>query len=215
MGSDGLNPQYTRKICEYIFRLDTVDISVISTQRKQASKEPVTRRPVTEKVVVKSGNTKYADLLKSVKNCVNLEKVGVQVKTIRKTKDGDLLLEVRGDRQKAGVLKDAICKKMDNKVSLITSETTIHVLDVDADLTKEDVENAIRISVGNRSAHTVRVSSMRPTRDGNQAATVQVSKAAGNILVSRGKIKIGWRRRILFCMSLQGASYRFDQMPEV
>ncbi|KAK9746017.1 hypothetical protein QE152_g6510 [Popillia japonica] len=46
------------------------------------------------------------------------------------------------------------------KESLITSETTIHVLDVDADLTKEDAENTIRISVGNRSAHTVRVSSI-------------------------------------------------------
>ncbi|KAK9731587.1 hypothetical protein QE152_g13525 [Popillia japonica] len=102
-----------------------------------------------------SENTSYADLLRSVKDCVDPDRVGVQVKTIRKTREGDLLLEVRGDRQKAGALKEAISKKMENRVSLVSKDITIHVLDIDAALTKEDVEKAIGHSLGNsRSQRT-------------------------------------------------------------
>ncbi|KAK9729961.1 Zinc knuckle [Popillia japonica] len=71
-------------------------------------------------------------------------------------------------------------------------EFTLHVLDIDAALTKEEVETTIKDSVGNRDAHTIRVKSMRPSRDGNQIATVHASRTAGNALVQKGRIKIGW-----------------------
>lgn len=150
------------------------------------------RRPTIEKVIVKSGDTKYADLLKTVKEKVDLTRVGVQVKSIRKTRKGDLLLEVKGDRQDAGALKEAIHKTVDNKVSLINKETTIHVLDIGAALTKDEVESAIKMSVGNREAQSIRIKSMRPSRDGNQIATVQTSRVARNVLLKLGRVKIGW-----------------------
>ncbi|KAK9731911.1 Zinc knuckle [Popillia japonica] len=81
---------------------------------------------------------------------------------------------------------------MENRVSLVSKDITIHVLDIDAALTKEDVEKAIGHSLGNSRSHTVKVSSIRPSRDGNQIATVQVNKVAGNILIKLGKVKIGW-----------------------
>ncbi|KAK9694654.1 hypothetical protein QE152_g33384 [Popillia japonica] len=78
-------------------------------------------------------------------------------------------------------------KTVDNKVSLINKETTIHVLDIDAALTKDEVESAIKISVGNREAQSIRMKSMRPSRDGNQIATVQTSRVAGNVLLNETK----------------------------
>ncbi|KAK9729434.1 hypothetical protein QE152_g15951 [Popillia japonica] len=165
---------------------------------KQVPRRPHSQR-TTEKIVVKSGTTKYADLLKKVKDNVDLDKdnvdldkVGVHVKTIKKTRHGDLMLEVSGDRERASALKAAISKKVENKVSVINNEMTIHVLDIDAAYTKEDAEEAIRNAAKVREPQTIRVKSMRPTRDGNQIATVQASRAAGNVLLNTGRIKIGW-----------------------
>ncbi|KAK9686657.1 hypothetical protein QE152_g37029 [Popillia japonica] len=207
MVADGLDPEYMRKICEYIFAKEQVNITLISGKAKQMpskadKRRPLRegtadkRRPTTERIIVKSGNTSYADLLKTVKDKVDPDEVDIQIKTIKKTREGDLLLEVSGDKQKAGALKEAINrkieKKIENKVSLINNEFTLHVLDIDAALTREEVETTIKDSVGNRDAHTVRVKSMRPSRDGNQIATVHASRTAGNALVQKGRIKIGW-----------------------
>lgn len=192
MVADGLDPEYMRKICEYIFAKEQVNITLISGKAKQTPSNADIRRPTTERIIVKSGNTSYADLLKTVKDKVDLDEVDIQIKTIKKTREGDLLLEVSGDKQKAGALKEAINRKIENKVSLINNEFTLHVLDIDAALTKEEVETTIKDSVGNRDAHTIRVKSMRPSRDGNQIATVHASRTAGNALVQKGRIKIGW-----------------------
>lgn len=192
MVADGLDPEYMRKICEYIFAKEQVNITLISGKAKQTPSNADIRRPTTERIIVKSGNTSYADLLKTVKDKVDPDEVDIQIKTIKKTREGDLLLEVSGDKQKAGALKEAINRKIENKVSLINNEFTLHVLDIDAALTKEEVETTIKDSVGNRDAHTIRVKSMRPSRDGNQIATVHASRTAGNALVQKGRIKIGW-----------------------
>lgn len=192
MVSEGLDQQYTRKICEYALGCDQVNTTLIVTKTEQMPKEANSRRLATEKMIVKNNSTTYADLLKTVKDKVDLTKVGVQVKTIKKTREGDLLLEVRGDRQKADALREAINIKTGNKVSLINNETIIHVLDIDAALTKEEVERTIRDSLDSRGAQTIRVTSMRPSRDGNQIATVRTSRATGSILMKKGRIKIGW-----------------------
>ncbi|KAK9674841.1 hypothetical protein QE152_g40816, partial [Popillia japonica] len=132
----------------------------------------VHKQGTTQKLVVRSGTTKYADLLKTVKDKVDLDRVGVHVKTIRKTRHGDLMLEVSGDREKSGALKAIISKKVENKISLINNEITIHVLDINGVYTK--------------------VKSIRPTRGGDQIATVQASRVAGHALLNAGRIKIGW-----------------------
>ncbi|KAK9693458.1 hypothetical protein QE152_g34169 [Popillia japonica] len=150
-----------RKICEYIFAKEQVNITLISGKAKQTPSNADKRRPTTERIIVKSGNTSYADLLKTVKDKVDPDEVDIQIKTIKKTREGDLLLEVSGDKQKAGALKEAINRKIENKVSLINNEFTLHVLDIDAALTKEEVETTIKDSVGNRDAHTIRVKSRK------------------------------------------------------
>ncbi|KAK9731464.1 hypothetical protein QE152_g13650 [Popillia japonica] len=161
-----LNLGHIRKICEYVFGRQQIAVTLITltNNAKQVPRRPHNQR-TTEKIVVKSGSTKYADLLKTVKDNVDLDRVGVHVKTIRKTRQGDLMLEVSGDRDKASALKAAIRKKVDNKVSVLNNEMTIHALDIDAVYTKEDAEDAIRNAAKIRDPQTIRVKSMRPTRD--------------------------------------------------
>ncbi|KAK9701427.1 hypothetical protein QE152_g30608 [Popillia japonica] len=90
------------RICEYILRRDAAEIMLIPPKSKYGPKEADNRKSAIERV--KSGNTRYTDLLRYVKDSVDPDRIGVQVNTVRKRKEGDLLLEVRGERQKASAL---------------------------------------------------------------------------------------------------------------
>nr|CAI5858265.1 unnamed protein product [Callosobruchus analis] len=57
---------------------------------------------------IREGTTPYAELVKKVKASVNVDSLGVEVKKLRKTEAGDLLVLVEGGGSKAGVLKRAI-----------------------------------------------------------------------------------------------------------
>lgn len=186
------NQDYVRKITEYIFYNTALESTIMTTktipkvQKKQELKAQV------GKIVVKRGDSTYAELLKTVKSQIDITKVGVQVKALRKTAAGDLLLEVKGGVQKAGILKEAIKEKVDREVKLTNNDVIVHILDIDATTTQKEIEEAIRREVGHGGAPTVKIKSMRPTWTGNQVATVLVSKPVANVMIQAKTIKIGW-----------------------
>lgn len=190
--NNSLKSEYVKKLCEYVFVNNKLNITLMSSKSDAATKRNPKTRHHTEKLLIKTGETSYADLLKTVKDEVDINKMGVQVKSIRKTMKGDLLLEVVGDRQKAGVFQSAIKEKVNNDVRIANNTTTIHVLDIDAATTQKEVEDAINGTLGNRAEGAFTVSSMRPMRDGNQIATIRISKYAANLLIKVGRIRIGW-----------------------
>lgn len=100
------------------------------------------------------------------------------------------MLEV-DDRQKAAALKEAISDKMKNEVRLINNWVTMHVLDIDVTTTEDQVVGAIKNAIGKDTCHCV-VKSMRPSKDGNQIATIQTNKEDARTLTKLGRIKIGW-----------------------
>lgn len=189
---ENLNSDYIRKICECIFYGTDINITLVTNKEKPKSTTKPRGRPTTGKVVVKCGSTTYADLLRSVKEKVDPKRVGVNVRAIKKTARGDLMLEVDGDAQKADILRRAITRNIDNEVRIANRLVTIHVLDIDATTTKDQVEEAIKNMPTCSNLQDVVVKSMRPSRDGNQIATVQVSRNNANILLMAKRIKIGW-----------------------
>lgn len=190
--TEGLNPEYLRKIGEYVFSNSNVKITFLVSKTKRKDVGDKTEKVQIERVVIKSGEATYADLLKNVKNSVDIRKVGVQVKAIKKTIKGDLLLEVEGGRKKADDLKQAIREKLDNEVRISSNVTVLHILDIDAATTTGEVEEAIKEIINNRDGILIKVKSIRPCRNGNQIATVQMSKPDAQILVKIGRIKVGW-----------------------
>lgn len=189
---EGLNLQYIRKLCECVFYNTETNVILLANKsgRKLDGGNP--KKSVPAKVIVKCGDTNYADVLKTVKEKVDLNKAGVRVKTIRKTVRGDLMIQVDGDSRMAGDLQKAIRKEIKNEVGLTKNMITLHVLDIDATTTKGDVEEATRSMVIRNDPQSVIVKSMRPSWDGNQIATVQASKESANMLLRAGTIKIGW-----------------------
>lgn len=199
MGSHNLD--YLRKCCEAVFRTSGCTVKILietdvgKKRRKSqgATKANKPRRPQTDKVIIKSEGKTYADLLRTIKSSVDVTEMGVEVKSLKKTKNGHLLLEVSGDKDKVTSLKNTIkTKTTGTEVFVKHNEATIHVTDIEADIDENELKREIiKHGVGISEDH-VRVVSLRPTKGGNQTATVKVKKDVAAELVRRGKIKIGW-----------------------
>ncbi|KAI4470019.1 reverse transcriptase [Holotrichia oblita] len=144
---EGLNAEYVRKMTEFIFHGLGINFTLVTSSGTPKAPQNSVGKPAAGKVVVKCGSSTYADLLKTVKEKVDLRQVGVNIKAIKKTARGDLMLEVDGDVRKADTLKQAISKNIDNEVNIANKMVTIHVLDIDATTTKNEVEEVIRRAV--------------------------------------------------------------------
>ncbi|CAH1188748.1 unnamed protein product [Phyllotreta striolata] len=157
-----MDMNYVRKIVEYIFRWKKVDIEIIKYEKGAGRRGSLARRPSiklpaimggreqrgegtgTEKIIVKSEKGTYLDALKAIKQKVDPRELGVDIKAVQKTAKGDLLLEVRGDRAIADRFKEAIKQNVQNKVEMVNRTKTIHISDIDGDVTGEQLESAIR-----------------------------------------------------------------------
>lgn len=83
-------------------------------------------------------------------------------------------------------------KTKDTKVFVKSSEATVHITDIDADIDEEELKKEIVKNGVDISEKQLTVASLRPNRSGNQTATVKMKKDAAAELVKRGRIKIGW-----------------------
>lgn len=186
---------YLRKITEYVFCKTGVEAFLLEGRAPVKGTKSKTKNAVrdSEKVIVKAGGKSYADLLKEVKGKVKLEESGIQIKTIKKTKKGDLLLEVQGQKEKAIALRNLIrSQSTDTEVLVKTRDTILHMTDIDASIQADELIKEIQKSRSDLKDEDIKVLSMRPTQNGNQAATLAVRKDIAEDLGNRRKIKVGW-----------------------
>lgn len=178
-----LSMDYLRKCVEYVFHDTGCKVTIITMtnkglERRKPGREGNKRMkgPGFEKIIVKAQGKTYTDLLRSVKNNVNVDEAGIRIKALRKTNSGDLLLEVNG-KENAVRPKDAIIYNTGNtEVMIKTNDIVVHMADIDADIGEDDIN----------------ILSLRPMANGNQAATVLLKRNVAEDFDRRGKIKIGW-----------------------
>ncbi|KAJ8929748.1 hypothetical protein NQ314_017538 [Rhamnusium bicolor] len=164
--------------------------------RKEAGRNaarPLNKMKTTEQsVLVKKGGKSYAELLKSVRTSVDLEKIGIKIKSIKQTGKGDLLLSVTGGDEKARSLKTDIETQLkDVDVTMRKSEATIHISDVDPTVTEEEIRDALNAHI-DIDKNLIKITSLRPSRNQNHMATAILPREAARELSRKGKIKIGW-----------------------
>ncbi|KAK9718499.1 Endonuclease-reverse transcriptase [Popillia japonica] len=189
---EGLNNDYVRKMCEFIFH-SGINIALVTNKEKPKKTWSRAGRQWDKHSTGHEQRKTEEDLEqgRTVKERVDPEEVGVKVKAIKRTAKGDLMLEVDGDLRKANDLKQATSNKINNEVKIANRMVTVHVMDIDAATTGEEVELAMR-RMGIQDDKQTAVKAMRPGRDGSQTAIVQVNRAKANLLVKAGRIRIGW-----------------------
>lgn len=168
----------------------------------------------TGKIIVKAEGKSYAELLKRLKNNVNIEQAGIDIKRVKRTQKGDLLLEVR-DKEKAMELKESINRNLED-VSVIqkTNEVTLHITDIDGDIEENELKEEIKKN-NKDNGDNIQILALRQMRNGNKAATIKAERKIAEGLLKTGKIRIGWvqcdiRKRIQItrCFRCLGYGHR-------
>ncbi|KAG5878869.1 hypothetical protein JTB14_005019 [Gonioctena quinquepunctata] len=191
------NLEYFRKCVEFALRGLEIKATLCieennKTPRRKSERDKTKRdrHPVNDKIIIKTTEGKsYADLLRSVKDSVDLEEKGIQIRAMRKTNKGDLIMEVSGGN--AMDLKRSIQEKNQNtNVVIKTDEITIHITDIDASIDENELKCEIMKSKNILENH-FRIISIRPTQSGNQIATIAMNRKIAEEVTNTGKIKIG------------------------
>ena len=129
-----VNESYLKKIIEYVFRGTEIEVTIITKKGNKKSTVGGIEKDKVEKLIVKEEGRTFTEILKGIKNRVNLEETGAKIHAIRKTNKGDLLIEVAGGTKKPAALREAILREQKDKVKVIqkTNDTMVHITGIDA-----------------------------------------------------------------------------------
>ncbi|KAI8115399.1 hypothetical protein CVS40_12361 [Lucilia cuprina] len=147
-------------------------------------------------VIERCGETSYADILKKVKTDPKLVVLGQNVKSIRKTAKGELLLELNKSAHQSTSEFSQTVKEVigtDAAVRVMVNEVFLEIKDIDEITTKEEVHEAlVNLSEDFKEVRLTVVKSMRKAYGGTQIATIGINAILANKLIELSKIRIGW-----------------------
>lgn len=188
----------TEKIMEVIFH--GTDIKCIIFVRKlEGRKERVPirdRNRGTDALIINQEGKTYAELLKKVKEgLIEDAKISQSIKTIRQTKQGEMVIIVDNrDKEAVQNIKREV-KKLGKVNTRLSTENTrrsrsiVYIRNIDGVTTKEEVEAAIRKEIQIEGA--LEMGNLRPYFGGNQATIISLQRQEAMELIKKGRIKIG------------------------
>lgn len=156
-------------------------------RKKRSSKQ----RP--DALLVKPSEGKsYADVLSEIREKVKPEEKGAVIKTLRKTRAGDLLIELGQSSESKSDFGADLQSVLGTKASvrLLVPKTTLEVRDLDELATEEEVTVAVKSVLGASVESKVFVS--KANARGQKMAIITVGAKEAAKLLSEGHLKVGW-----------------------
>lgn len=101
-------------------------------------------------MVVKSHGKTYGELLKDIKSNIDVDRLDVKIKNIRKAGKWDIMFEVQGQRSKVNILNMDIKKRVDNasEIKIHSKENFLHIDDIAPTIDTNKVLDAIKRAIG-------------------------------------------------------------------
>lgn len=145
-------------------------------------------------VLVKRGDESFADTVQKVKRNVRADAIGESITKMRETRNGDLLIEVKGGAVMAEVIRDEVQRTCgtDNVIQLMGQRSIVELRDLDCTIVETDIQEALTREFG---VNETKIINLRKTFGGEQAAIVLVPAGVATELVTRGRIRVG----IVYC----------------
>lgn len=199
----GIDRLLTRKCLEWILNNSGITVEYLfplSTQRRQlytnggqelrsGGKKSVVKQEV---IKIKQSGRSFADIVKTIKQELDVDKIGVNIKAVRKSGKEDLLLTIEGEN-KADIVKRELLRKNIQNLEVTTKSNTSVVLlyGVDPSIEEEALKMALSKETGLKVSE-IEVSGLRPGRFGNKNATIIMPREAARGILKNRKMKIGW-----------------------
>lgn len=152
------------------------------------------RLPRPDAIKIKaSADGSYADILRKVKGASDLKALGDRVTRIRRTRAGELLLELGRPGTVTTELQAQVSSTLSGsaEVQLLTHKESIIIKDMDESTTAPEIAEAITAKIGPNIVTPGSIT-IRKSYSGTLAATIQLPAVAVKKLLKDGKLKIGW-----------------------
>lgn len=151
-------------------------------------------KPKNDAVVIAPGPGKtYADILKEIRSKVKPEDTETDVRSIRQTRAGHVLLELasntKGREAFSQNLRSAIGEA--GSVRNLVSRVTLEIRDLDSLTEVKDVEEALKRELGDACSEAKVFVNSENSR-GQKIAVVELEQHGADSLLATSKIKIGW-----------------------
>ncbi|XP_046736548.1 uncharacterized protein LOC124405569 [Diprion similis] len=171
-------------------------------------------RPDAVLIKTTGGAANYAEVLKKIKRQVDPEKTGAQIAAVKKTRGGDVLVELKRGSSGVQALRDAVAGALGqgSKVAALEPMLTVEVRDLDDVTEAGEVKEALTSTLQVECAEEVR---MRRGYNGTQVALIRLPERTARRILAVGKIKVGWcicrireRVTVVKCFRCQGYGHR-------
>lgn len=179
-----------RKLIEIVFYKSEIEITMYAPKREGLGKfAPKPNR--YDSFVVKSSTKSYADLLKDVREHINPASLGVEIKTIKKTKDESLLIVTEKD--KTELLKKEI-RDHSTITDLNISEKRCEIIitGMDAVTTVEEIKEALGKTLDTENSE-LKIS-LYVNKSGSGVATLSAPRTVASKILDIKTLTIGWCR---------------------
>lgn len=194
----------TRKLLEIEFYKEATNIFqyVPAVLLDEKAKPPTETRRADQKtinVMVKNSKESYNNVLKKMLKEINTEEVGVEVKQILKTNEGNARVIL--EEKKKGSLKTMEAKMneclgdMGKAVTVGTSRKTILIRNIESSASEEDILETIEGALLDKKERDIKIKMRTNYRGTNQTATAELDSKDATELLKIGHLKIGW----LYC----------------
>lgn len=182
-----------RKLTEIVFLRSNVEFEVYVP--KHEKKYKTAKESKFETVVINSSQSSYADMLRVVRKNIDTEKLGLEVKNMRKLKNDSLLI-VTEKGQASKLIKEINENAETNNagIHVVEKMTEILVTGIDAVTTEEELKSVVSQKLGNLDNKAINLKSMYTNRNGEQVATISIGQELAQKLINEGPITVGWSR---------------------
>jgi hypothetical protein len=200
-----------RKLVEYVYQDEDVDIAIYTGSRKRATRateqetegeqqwKTVSRN--REKIVIskKAGDkpVTYAELLRKMQHTVKVHDIDIKIKNVRETKGGDIEITTTGKEE----VKDAFIKRIQEKMGeavtaqKVMAKKKIFIKDIHETATAEDVRKELlkQATEGDKQADNIAVTmAAKPNKGRKLFAFATLPIETANKILKAGKLYVGW-----------------------
>ncbi|CAG9837743.1 unnamed protein product [Diabrotica balteata] len=178
-----------RKMAEVIFtntKGTTVQIFTTATRRE---------KPTYGFIVSKKDST-YSQLLEGVEKAVGDTQAKEAIRSLRSTRDGNLLITIDKDQGAASMIKNAIANKESGLTAKLVGtekQAIIHLRGMTANTEEEHIKLAIQREIGKWKTNFA-IKQIRPMRNNTKAATFILTALAARQILDLGHLKVGLAR---------------------
>jgi len=210
----GIRTDILRKIAECIFWQTDLEIKIVSNKNHKTK----WARDVNNDTIIVQGKEgeSFAEVVAKLKSEVNPEEMGVTVKKLSQTSNGNVKIVFKEDKKgaKQGLLT-AIREKTNTNALVKTFEKALIVSELDDSVGSEELKTELHRILGVEEGSSLDVKSLKKNRSGLSTAVVKMPTSLAQRAIKMGTFKVGWttakiRELVIpeFCQNCQRFGHR-------